>query len=205
MEFRSGKTLIVVDPGVFGLPADLANADAILVTHDHFDHVDHETVVAALAQNPAIVVAGSQALADSSQCRARVLSSGDTFTIDIGSDELSVEVVGQCHDIPSRLKPPIQNLGYIIGGLALHGGDTLIEHRELDAVFVSLAASWAKNNDVQDYLRDYLVSQVLGFHDWTLSEKGLEFAIKTLQENAEAFRGTDHSYVPQNLQKYESG
>ncbi|MDY2941795.1 MAG: MBL fold metallo-hydrolase [Varibaculum sp.] len=187
VEFRSGKTLIVVDPGAFGLPADLPNADAILVTHDHFDHVDHAAVAAALAQNPAILVAGPQALADSAQYPVRVLSAGDTLTIGSGIDELSVEVVGRWQDITSRLDPPIQNLGYIIGGRVLHGGDALIEHGELDAVFVPLAAPWAKNIDVQDYLRDYPVSQVLGFHDWTLSEEGLEFAMKTLQENAEAF------------------
>lgn len=58
VEFIVNGISLMVDPGAFGIPENLNETDAILVTHDHFDHLDHAAVVRALAQKPEITVYG---------------------------------------------------------------------------------------------------------------------------------------------------
>ena len=43
--------VLVIDPGAFGDASALDGADAVLVTHEHFDHVEPDTLRAALTGN----------------------------------------------------------------------------------------------------------------------------------------------------------
>src|SRR5215472_3601967 len=75
--------VLVIDPGAFGGADALEGADAILVTHEHFDHVEPDTLRAALTANPglhvwaAAPVAGQ--FADSGPA-PRAAAPGDDFT-----------------------------------------------------------------------------------------------------------------------------
>ena len=48
---KNGSNL-VIDPGVWSGPGALDGASAILITHEHPDHLDTEAVLAALAADP---------------------------------------------------------------------------------------------------------------------------------------------------------
>ena len=52
---ESGTT-VVLDPGGLTDPAAAHRADAVLITHEHFDHFEPETIRAAAAANPDLVV-----------------------------------------------------------------------------------------------------------------------------------------------------
>ncbi|NED49711.1 MBL fold metallo-hydrolase, partial [Micromonospora aurantiaca] len=46
---------IVIDPGSFSEASGaLAAADAVLITHEHFDHFDPDALRAAMAERPAL-------------------------------------------------------------------------------------------------------------------------------------------------------
>lgn len=47
MRLESDQGVLVFDPSGFAEPAALDSADAVLVTHEHFDHVEPERLVAA--------------------------------------------------------------------------------------------------------------------------------------------------------------
>src|SRR5690242_1963755 len=51
-----GDRRLVIDPGAFTDPAALEGADAVLVTHEHFDHIDPERLRKALDADPALEV-----------------------------------------------------------------------------------------------------------------------------------------------------
>jgi L-ascorbate metabolism protein UlaG (beta-lactamase superfamily) len=46
--------VLVIDPGAFSGDDALAGADAVLVTHEHFDHVVPDSLRAALADRPGL-------------------------------------------------------------------------------------------------------------------------------------------------------
>ena len=51
-----GDGVLVVDPGVFSERAALDGVDAVLITHEHPDHLDVDALADALAQRPALTV-----------------------------------------------------------------------------------------------------------------------------------------------------
>jgi L-ascorbate metabolism protein UlaG (beta-lactamase superfamily) len=44
--------VLVVDPGIWSDAAALAGADAVMITHEHPDHLDAEAISAALQASP---------------------------------------------------------------------------------------------------------------------------------------------------------
>ena len=44
--------MLVIDPGAFSERAALDGVDAVLITHEHFDHLDVDALADALAKRP---------------------------------------------------------------------------------------------------------------------------------------------------------
>src|SRR5690606_28098442 len=62
---RHGGQVVAVDPGAFSDAAGaLRDADTVLLTHQHPDHLDVAALGAALASRPSLAVWGSEAVAD---------------------------------------------------------------------------------------------------------------------------------------------
>src|SRR4029078_3277626 len=51
---ESDAAVLVVDPGAFTEPEALDGVDAVLITHEHFDHLDVDKLADALARRPAV-------------------------------------------------------------------------------------------------------------------------------------------------------
>lgn len=49
-------TTVVVDPGIWSAPGTLDGAAAVLVTHEHFDHLDADALRAALGGQPGLTL-----------------------------------------------------------------------------------------------------------------------------------------------------
>ncbi len=49
-----GDRRLVIDPGAFTDPSALAGASAVLITHEHFDHLEPERLRAAMDADPAL-------------------------------------------------------------------------------------------------------------------------------------------------------
>ena len=56
LRIDSGDSVLVVDPGAFSERAALTGADAVLITHEHFDHLDVDALADALASRPELRV-----------------------------------------------------------------------------------------------------------------------------------------------------
>ena len=72
--------MLVIDPGVFSEPEALDGADAVLITHEHFDHVDIEAL-RALKQPELTVHTHADVEAQLTELDADVyaVAPGDTF------------------------------------------------------------------------------------------------------------------------------
>lgn len=182
----SPTTTVVVDPGFFGYPDNVHEMAAVLVTHDHFDHVDLPSLVASLRRNPALQVYAPTPLAlEEFSDQVHIIAEDDTFTV----GDLTVRVVGKEQAVADLDDDVIVNVGYLIADTILHPGDARPELMGVDTMFTALAAPWQNNPQLQGYLRKVQPRRVIGLHDATLSDMGREFAQRTLANIAASYGG----------------
>jgi L-ascorbate metabolism protein UlaG (beta-lactamase superfamily) len=107
--------VLVIDPGTWSEPVALTGADAVLVTHEHADHID----VLRLAGLGVPVYAP----ADVNIPRPDVtgVSPGEEFT----AAGFHIRAVGGRHALIYGGQPDCANLGYIVDEAIYHPRDSL--------------------------------------------------------------------------------
>jgi len=168
---------ILIDPGNFSSAwHDLRDLDAILVTHQHPDHVDPEHVGALVANNPnAKVYVEPQVLGAVDIPRAEGIAA-DT-SIDLGG--VSVDAVGGLHAVIHRDIPAIGNVGLVLTAegepTLFHPGDSLATvPGGIDILAVPAYGPWAAMKETVDFARAVGASHGFPIHDGLLHERGVK-------------------------------
>ncbi|MDQ1672114.1 MAG: hypothetical protein QOC98_676 [Frankiaceae bacterium] len=179
---EAGSTTLVLDPGGFSDPDALQGADAVLITHEHADHVEPDRLRAAATANPELEVWTSRTVAEQFADlggRVHAVDDGDTFTVGPTSGgpeagSLDIAVFGSEHACIHSDIPLIQNVGFFFPGALFHPGDALtIPDRQVDTLLAPAAAPWMKIAELVDWLRSVGPEQAYLMHDAILSEIGL--------------------------------
>jgi len=156
---------LVIDPGVWSGPDVLAGASAVLVTHEHNDHLDDGAVRAALTANPDLQLWANETVAgEFAQFGDRVheVGHGDTFSA-AGFD---VHVYGTDHAVVDRAIPVIRNSGFAVDGQVFHPGDSFtIPDERVPVLLVPVTAPWLKFSEVADYMRMVAPERGFWIHD----------------------------------------
>ncbi|MFN2494676.1 MAG: MBL fold metallo-hydrolase [Pseudonocardiaceae bacterium] len=146
---------LLLDPGIYSTGfEELTGLDAILVTHQHPDHLDLARLPALLAANPGaelvVDVGSAQPLADAGIAH-RVVCPGEHLE----SAGTTVEVIGGEHGEIHPDIPVVPNNGYLIdGGAVLHPGDSFaLPGRDVDVLLLPTVAPWFKLSEAADFLR----------------------------------------------------
>src|SRR3954454_2029188 len=109
-----GDRALVIDPGVFSeVEAAVDGASAVLITHEHPDHLDTDKLGAALAADPRLQVFAPAAVAAQLADRGEqvvTVQPGDRFEA-AGFD---VSVHGGQHALIHPAIPMIANVGYLM-------------------------------------------------------------------------------------------
>jgi len=164
---------LVIDPGIWSGPDALTGATAILITHEHADHLDPASVRAALAADAGLQVwtnasVAAQLAADGA--RVHVVSHGDTFTA-AGFD---IHVYGQEHAVIHRDIPVVLNTGFAVDGEIFHPGDSLtVPEHHVATLLLPANAPWLKVSEMIDYAREVAPQRAYAIHDGLLNANGL--------------------------------
>lgn len=168
---RDGRAL-VIDPGVFGPDDAFTGAHAVLVTHEHPDHVDVTGLQRALAADKDLHVWTNASVArmldQEFAARADVVAAGDRFE----AAGLDVRVYGEQHAVVRDDLAVIANNGYLIEGI-FHPGDAFtVPDQSVSRLLLPINAPWAKINETLVQLRAVCPTHVHPIHDASLSEIG---------------------------------
>lgn len=170
-----GDDHLVIDPGAFSdVAAALDGVRAVLVTHEHADHVSPDPVVAS-----GVDVWGPQAVLDvlagagAQEDRLHAVSAGQTF--EAGGFE--VAVLGEWHALIHADVPRVPNVGYLVAGV-LHPGDAYVDPAgaPVDVLLTPIGAPWLKVGEVVDYVRSVGAPRLVAIHDAQLSAPGVALA-----------------------------
>ncbi|TDB86427.1 MBL fold metallo-hydrolase [Micromonospora fluostatini] len=165
--------VLVVDPGGFSEAATaLDGADAVLVTHEHPDHLDVAAVTRQLDRRP-FVLHGPAALAgplgDAAEA-LRPVEPGQSFT----AAGVPVQVYGGRHAVIHPDIPVIDNVGYLFDSTVYHPGDSLVvPDVPVDTLFAPIHAPWSKFAEVVDFIRAVAPRRAFALHDALLNGNGL--------------------------------
>ena len=190
-----GDGVLVVDPGAFSERSALTGADAVLITHEHIDHLDVDALSDALAQRPQMRVHAHPDVLpklDAVRDAVTVVAPGDAFQ----AAGFSVRAYGGQHAIIHPEIPRIANVGFLIadGDTNLyHPGDSFVvpDGGDVETLFVPLNAPWAKLAESIDFVRAVRPRRAFALHDALLTETGA----KIYDGHLVNLGGTDYAHV----------
>jgi L-ascorbate metabolism protein UlaG (beta-lactamase superfamily) len=174
--------VLIIDPGTWSEAHALRGADAVLVTHEHADHVD-SLRLAGLGV-PVYAPAGARII----DVEFTGLTAGEEFTV----AGFTVHAVGGRHATIYGGQPDCANLGYVVDGEVYHPGDSLfVPDVAVDTLLVPAQGSWLKMVEAIDFVRAVGPRRAYPIHDGQLNERGLDAVNGWLGEEVAA----DYRYL----------
>jgi L-ascorbate metabolism protein UlaG (beta-lactamase superfamily) len=174
VRIESDGAVMVIDPGAFTEAESLDGVDAVLITHEHGDHLDVDKLADALAKRPAVRVFTHPEVVPKLSALDGVVTevnSGETFE----AAGMRVTAHGGLHAEIHPDFPRVANLGFLVEGALYHPGDSFdlpTGVGQLDAVFVPISAPWLKLSESVDFLRALKPRNAYALHDCLLSDIG---------------------------------
>ena len=163
---------LVIDPGIWAGPDVLAGASAVLVTHEHADHLDEAAVRAALDADAGLQLWASETTAARLAgygSRVHAVHHGDAFTA-AGFD---VHVYGTDHARVDSAIPIVPNTGFAVDRTVFHPGDAFtVPQDPVPVLLVPVSGPWLKFSDTAGYLRAVQPRRGFWIHDALLNDKG---------------------------------
>ena len=180
---KDGKVLLI-DPGTFSEDAAFETADAILVTHEHQDHLDIERVTAL--DVPVYTNAGVAAQLTELGDRVHVVAGGQSFD----AAGFSISAYGKDHAvILPEWGVPCENIGFLIDDAVYHPGDSFTQpDRAVHTNLVPISGPWFSLPPAVDYARAVKSEQLVGIHDALLSQIGLSMFSRFLNSDERPYK-----------------
>jgi len=166
--------VLVVDPGE--LTTDFIvpeNVVAIVITHEHPDHYDHNHIAAIIDKNPDALIVGPVSVTDKiTTLETRSVSGGDSITVGV----FSLEFYGTMHEVIHPSVPPVENVGVLVNELVYYPGDSFtVPGKPVDTLALPVGAPWLRFREAGDFLHAIKPRFAFPTHDGVLSNTGRSF------------------------------
>jgi len=146
----------------------LKNIHAILITHEHGDHLHIETLKKVLQNNPearVITVAAVGKILEGESVHHEILE--DKQESSVGG--VSIEAFGAKHALLHSSIPAIQNTGYFISNRFFYPGDALTDPgKAVEILALPVAGPWLKISEAVDYALNLKPKIAIPVHDGTM-------------------------------------
>lgn len=197
---KDGRVL-VLDPGTFSETKEaLDGAQAVLITHEHGDHVDVSALVNALRRTDGLAVFAPAGVATHLRGEAPV-AEDRIHTVEPGSSfeaaGFSVRSFGGQHALIHPQIPVVANIGYLVDENVYHPGDSFVipDGSSVQTLLVPIHAPWSKASEVIDFVIGVRAPRAFQIHDGLLNEMGLKI-VESHVTRLGAKYGTEYTHLP---------
>ena len=178
-----GDARLVLDPGNFTRPVDATGVVAVVVTHEHPDHVTPEQVAAHPRRQPPCrrhrPGGGRARRSPRRVSRCDVVTDGDHRTI----GPFTLTFHGTRHQLIHSSVPIVDNTGVLVNGRLFHPGDSYTDPGvPVEVLAAPVGAPWLKVAEMMDYVAAIAPSRAYPIHEATLSEVGLGMHVGRLRD-----------------------
>ena len=166
--------ILVIDPGKLTEPEALDGVEAVLITHEHLDHVEVDRLKRAAERTPQLSIWTTSAVVDQLRgvgASVHAVGRGDGFEA-AGFD---VDVFGELHAVVNPAWPRVANVGFLIDGRTFHPGDAYtVPETDVETLLLPTNAPWLKASELIDYVAELSPRRAYSVHDGFLNEAGLD-------------------------------
>jgi L-ascorbate metabolism protein UlaG (beta-lactamase superfamily) len=174
---KEGRVL-VLDPGTFSeTDRALAGAAAVLITHEHPDHIDVDAVTDALLANGELQLFAPDGVA--AQLRGKAPEAADRIHA-VAADNsfeaagFAIRSFGGQHALIHPQIPVVANVGFLVDANVYHPGDSFAipDGIEVQTLLVPIHAPWNKVGEVVDFVIGVRAPRAYPIHDALLNDTG---------------------------------
>ncbi|MEK7510673.1 MAG: MBL fold metallo-hydrolase [Patescibacteria group bacterium] len=168
---EEGNATILLDPGVWNPMPDATGIDAVLITHEHQDHIDIEQLKEVLERNPDAVVYTHEAvgkLLEEAGIAYTLITEGEVVSV----QGVSIQSFGHDHAVIYGGVSPCRNTGYLIAEKLYVPGDALhdVPLKQVEVLALPTGAPWMKLSEAIDYAKKVRPRVVFPIHDAMYTE-----------------------------------
>ncbi|HTC68015.1 MAG TPA: MBL fold metallo-hydrolase [Acidothermaceae bacterium] len=169
-----GDRALVIDPGMFSeTTIALDGAHAVLITHEHADHIDAPALIQAARANAALRIWAPAGVAQS------LTELGDQVTA-VGAGEsfdaagFAITTFGGLHALIHPLVGTlVANVCYLVDGRVYHPGDSFtVPPVPVETLLIPIHAPWSKIGEVIDFAAAVRAPHAYQIHDALLNDIG---------------------------------
>jgi len=166
---------VLIDPGSYTTEQnELVGIDAVVITHEHQDHVDVDSLKKVMGNNPAAVVIANGtvgAILEKEEIVYTKVSDGEEATV----KGLVIRGSGKEHAIICDQFGKTENTGYFIGARLFYPGDALHNPgTPIDVLALPTGGPWMKIGEAIDYARAVHPKVCFPVHDF-MYKPGMSF------------------------------
>ena len=162
---EEGNARILIDPGSYStLQNSIENVDAILITHEHFDHLDPDSIKTILAKNPKARIFTNPGVGQKlveADVSFDVFGNGQSITV----NDVLIEWFGEIHAEIHPDYPRVANTGYRIAKKFFYGGDSLQNIVPCEVLAYPAAAPWMRVAEAIEYAKKIKPKMCFPVHD----------------------------------------
>jgi L-ascorbate metabolism protein UlaG (beta-lactamase superfamily) len=190
---KDGK-VIVVDPGRYTTDFIVPENPvvAIIITHEHGDHLDTDIIQEIVDANHSVVIIGPEEVtAKLSKFETRTVHGGDSFA----QDGFDLDFYGDDHAQIHKNIPLAQNVGILIEDRLYYPGDSFtMPEKSVDTLALPVAAPWLKISESIEFMKAVGARFTFPTHDAVLSVQGKAIVDGLFERFAEA-AGTEYRRI----------
>lgn len=170
--------IVLIDPGEFSVEllkprfVTIPKLDYLLITHEHFDHMDIPLVREIVAKFKPKVI--------STESVRDILGKEGIEVQTVGDEYIELEPVP--HESISPLGQAPQNIMVHVGGKLTHPGDSHTFSQTKEILALPIQAPWGSMINAVNLALKLKPKKIIPIHDWHWNNEARESQYKRLQE-----------------------